>query len=343
MVIEAFADQGSDKWNQFIESHSRASLYHRTVWRDIIHQLFGHETHYLYVKSPTGQLVGILPLVRLRSRLFGDYLVSMPYFNYGGAVAETAAIEEVLMRRACALAEGLGSAHIEFRDTCQRDGHWPVRTDKVIMELKLPTSVEALWSSLGSKCRAQIKRPQKEGVEVIHGGLALLSEFYQVFSRNMRDLGTPVYPEKFFAAILEAFPQSASLVVVRHGSQPVAAGFLLGDKDRLEIPWASSVRKFNRIGVNMFLYWEALKIAIQDGYEIFDFGRSSIGSGTYRFKKQWGGQERQLYWHYWLKEGNKLPQLTPTSPKYKLAVMVWKFLPLFIANRLGPEVVKNLP
>ena len=93
----------------------------------------------------------------------------------------------------------------------------------------------------------------------------------------------------------------------------------------------------------MLLYWEALKWAVTHGYQIFDFGRSSIDSGAYRFKKQWGAQEKQLCWHYWLREGRKLPQLTPNNPKYKLAIKVWKTLPLFLTNRLGPLVVKNLP
>jgi FemAB-related protein (PEP-CTERM system-associated) len=191
--------------------------------------------------------------------------------------------------------------------------------------------------------RAQIKRPSKADVEVDIGGRDLLPQFYSVFCRNMRDLGTPVYPTAFFASILDVFPKSAFLTVVHLAGKPVAAGFLLGFKDRLEIPWASSLRKHNRLGVNMLLYWEALKSAIDKGYRIFDFGRSTRNSSTYRFKLQWHPTERQLYWYYWLRSGETMPDLTPDNPKYRLAVRLWRELPLAVTNFLGPRIVKNLP
>ena len=336
--------QGEERlWDAFVDTRSDASLYHRSPWRKLIHDLFGHETLYLYAVNAAGDWVGILPVVRLRSRLFGDYMVSMPYVNYGGALGLTAEIEAALMQEAGQSGQTAGVSHIEFRDSVGRAGAWKVRTDKVVMELTLPATHDELWNGFNPKLRAQIRRPQREQTEVIHGGAELLSQFYGVFARNMRDLGTPVYGQAFFAAIMAAFPASAHIVIVRHGQQPVAAAFLLGHRDRMEIPWASSLREYNQLGVNMLLYWEALQRAIAGGYKTFDFGRSSIDSGTYRFKKQWGAQPRQLYWHYWLAPGQDLPELTPSSPKYQLAIRAWKRLPLFLANRLGPHIVKNLP
>lgn len=282
-------------------------------------------------------------MIRLKSTLFGDYMVSMPYFNYGGAVAETATVEESLMRKGSELAEDLGCQHIEFRDTLGRNSHWTPRTDKVIMELALPTSVEELWSRLGSNIRRKIRRPQKEGAEILRGGKELVPDFYRVFSHNMRDLGTPVYPECFFASIMETFPDSASIVVIRLRGKLAAAALLLGFKNRLQMPWVSSIREFNRLMINMLLYWELLENAIENRYQVFDFGRSTVNSGTYYFKKQWGAKEKQLYWHYWLRDGQDLPQLTPNNAKYQLAIKAWQRLPLFIANRLGPRIVKNLP
>ena len=330
-------------WDAFVDTRPEASLYHRSPWRKLIQDLFGHDTLYLYATNAAGDWVGILPLVRLRSRLFGDYKVSMPYVNYGGALGLTPEIETALMQEAGQSGQIAGVSHIEFRDTVGRAGVWKIRTDKVVMELNLPASPDELWNGFSPKLRAQIRRPQREQTEVLHGGVELLSQFYEVFARNMRDLGTPVYGQAFFAAIMTAFPAAAHIVIVRHGQQPVAAAFLLGHRDRMEIPWASSLREYNQLGVNMLLYWEALQRAIAGGYKIFDFGRSSIDSGTYRFKKQWGAQPRQLYWHYWLASGQDLPELTPSSPKYRLAIRAWKRLPLFLANRLGPHIVKNLP
>jgi FemAB-related protein (PEP-CTERM system-associated) len=267
----------------------------------------------------------------------------MPFFNYGGAVGLSVEIEDALMKRAVGVAQDEECGHVEFRDSTTRAGDWSVRTDKVILELPLPASTEVLWSSLSSKLRTKIRRPQKEGAQVIHGGHELLPDFYHVFARNMRDLGTPVYPKALFHSILDALPQAASVVIVRLDGQPVAAGFLLGFKDRLEIPWASSVREFNRLKINMLLYWELLKVAVEGGYKVFDFGRSTMSSGTFDFKKQWGAEARQLYWHYWLAEGAAMPQLTPDNPKYRLAIRIWQHLPLFLTNWLGPRIVKKLP
>jgi FemAB-related protein (PEP-CTERM system-associated) len=246
------------------------------------------------------------------------------------------------MERAGRLAGSIGSRHVEFRDTRRRDG-WPMRTDKVIMELALPGSTDELWARFDPKLRAQIRRANKEGVQIVRGRGELLPEFYAVFARNMRDLGTPVYAARFFAAILAAFPQAASIVLCRHRGRAVAGGFLLQHRERLEIPWAASVREYNRFGVNMALYWEALRTAIEASCRVFDFGRSTVDSGTYRFKKQWGASPRPLFWHYWLDAGVALPQLTPGNPKYRLAIAAWQRLPVFVANRLGPALVKHLP
>lgn len=337
------SDADVPAWERFVAAHPRGSIYHSAKWASLIEDVFGHETRYWLARDPSGQLAGVLPLVRLKSRLFGDYQVSMPYFNYGGALGLSEEIEAQLMQAAAEQAAADGSRHIEFRDCQRRDGDWPAREDKVVMQLDLPADAEALWKAVGSKLRAQIRRPAKEGAEAVHGGAELLDEFYRVFSRNMRDLGTPVYPRRFFAAIIETFPNQVTLVVVRFRGEAVAAGFLLGQGDRVEIPWASSIKEHNRLGVNMLLYWHALKTCIERGFKTFDFGRSSVDSGTYRFKKQWGAQAVQLYWHYWLGRGGQLPNLTPNNPKYRLAIRAWQRLPLPIANRLGPHIVKNLP
>ncbi|MHB8346827.1 MAG: FemAB family XrtA/PEP-CTERM system-associated protein [Acidiferrobacterales bacterium] len=341
MKIKRLGADSAGEWDAFVDHHPQSSLYHRSVWHRVIHEVFGHEVIRFAALDSMG-VAGVLPLVRLRSRLFGDYMVSMPYFNYGGALARSEDIARQLMSAAAAEAGRVGCGHVEFRDTVAHEG-WVARTDKVAMHLALPGSVDQLWAALGAKLRAQIRRPQKDGAEVLRGGAELLSQFYAVFSRNMRDLGTPVYPRSFFEAILSAIPDSASIVLVRHRGRPVAAGFLLGFRDRLEIPWASSLREYNPLGVNMLLYAEVLRTAIETGYRIFDFGRSSIDSGTYRFKKQWGASAQQLYWHYWMADSREMPRLTPDNPKYRLAIALWQRLPVCIANGLGPMIVKYLP
>lgn len=330
------------QWDSFVESRPEASAYHRWQWRDIVTREFGCATHYLAAMDPAGTCRGVLPLVRLKSRLFGDFLVSLPFFNYGGVLAESSAADTALMEAAGALATRLGVSHVEFREQQPRPG-WPVRTDKAAMILELAPTVDGQWSALGSKLRAQVRRPEKEGATTRFGGVELVPDFYRVFSRNMRDLGTPVYAASLFRRITEQMPGAARIAVVYLHGQPVAAGFTLRHRDRVEIPWASSLREWNRVGVNMQLYWSVLKDAIESGVREFDFGRSSVDAGTYKFKAQWGAKPRQLYWHYWLNAGQEMPNLTPGSPKFALAIHAWQKLPVPVANLIGPWIVRNLP
>ena len=338
----ALVDDINDDWNRYVESNPAASIYHRAEWKELIRKTFGHRGYYFAARNNAGEIVGILPLIRLDSRLFGDFMVSMPYFNYGGAVAEHPQIEQQLMQAVADHVTDPGVSHIEYRDNIPRDG-FPARTEKVNMILPLPGSHDDLWQTFTPKLRAQIRRPQREKVQVLQGGEEYLKDFYAVFTRNMRDLGTPVYARSFFQHILNSFPDACRIMVIRLDNKPVAAGFLIGHRDTLEIPWASTIRDVNYLSMNMLLYWEVLKYAIENNFRQFDFGRSSKDAGTYRFKQQWGAQPRQLYWHYWLKQGATLPSLNPANPRYALAIKIWKKMPLSMTTWLGPLIVKNLP
>ena len=331
------------KWDAYVESHEQGSIYHLSAWQKLIKEQFGHNSYYLYSEDENNSINGLLPIVQLKSKLFGNYMVSVPYFNYGGTLASDKNISTSLMTKAGEVAKQYSASHVEFRDTQAYEGDWDLREDKVVMLLDLPTEVDTLWKDIGTKVRAQVKRPQREPVSTKRGGLDLLDDFYQVFAQNMRDLGTPVYSKSFFKSILETFPENAHIVCVYHNDIPAAVGFLIGYKNRMEIPWASALREHNKISVNMLLYWEVLSYSIEQGYAQFDFGRSTINAGTYRFKKQWGAKPTQLYWHYWLDEGQDVPKMNPDNPKYKLVIGIWQKLPVWLTKIIGPPIVKNLP
>ncbi|MFO0773255.1 MAG: FemAB family XrtA/PEP-CTERM system-associated protein [Nitrospiraceae bacterium] len=331
------------EWDRYVQAAPEASGYQLTAWRTVIARVFGHEAVYLVARDERGEICGLLPLVVLSSRLFGRFMVSLPFFTYGGVLATTEAVRSRLMEAAVEEATKRGLSHIELRQQSRLETIWPSKDHKVSMRLALPTDPEALMKQYPSKLRSQIRRPQKEGMVAEVGGIGLLDEFYTVFARNMRDLGTPVYAKGFFQAILEAFPQDAAICVVRWKGQPVAAGFLYRFRQMMEIPWASADRRYDRWSPNMLLYSTVLEYACRQGCQVFDFGRSSIDSGTYRFKAQWGAEPVPLHWYYWLKGGGPLPELNPNNPKYKLAIGLWQQLPLSIANLIGPHVVKNLP
>ena len=340
--IIAIDDSHRDAWDSYVHGRDDASFYHLYAWRDFYRDVFRKETHYLVALDERNQIQGILPLVRQKSFFFGDYMVSLPFFNYGGVIAENEWVRKELVKTAISIRTDIGLSHIEFRDKQPFKG-LPVRQDKVAMWLDLPDSEDALAKSLGAKRRSQIKRSQREHPMVLKGGTELLDDFYRVFSQNMRDLGTPVYSKVMFHEILHRFPKEAQIIVIRVQGQPAAVAFLFHHREITEIPWASTMRKFNAISMNMLLYWEVLRESIQRGSSRFDFGRSTMDSGTYRFKKQWGAKPVQLYWHYALGAGQEMPSLSPSSGKYDLAIKVWQHLPLWLTKIVGPQIVRNLP
>jgi len=341
--VRLFQAQDRDRWEDYVKRSPPATLYHQIGWKEVIERSFGHRGYYWLAEDPSGRIRGILPLVHLKSLLFGSFMVSLPYFNYGGVCAEEETVRSVLMEAAVEGAKRAGAAHIEFRQQAPVRADLPVKTAKVSMRLDLPASAEALFQSFDAKLRSQIRRPTKEGMEARIGGIEELDSFYEVFSINMRDLGTPVYSKTFFKNIMEAFPGISWIGTVYKGAMPVASGFLLGFRETLEIPWASSLSEYNPLGPNMLLYWTVLKFACDRGYRIFDFGRSTTGEGTYRFKSQWGAKPVPLHWYYWIRNGGTMPELNPGNSKYRAAVALWKKLPVALTKLIGPSIVKNIP
>lgn len=330
-------------WDRYVLESSTATGYHLTAWRQVVEQACGHQTVYLMARDSHGDVRGVLPLVALASRLFGRFLVSMPFLNYGGLDAADREVRECLLEAAAQEANALGASHVEIRQAQPLPIGWRCKQHKVSMRLALPGDFQTLFKSFPSKLRSQIRRPQKEGMTVKFGGADLLEEFFRVFSRNMRDLGTPVYGKAFFRTILETFPKETAVCSVFLKGRVVAAGLVYSFRDMMEIPWASSDRRYDRLAPNMLLYNAVLEYACQQGCKVFDFGRSTVNSGTYRFKEQWGAKPVPLYWYYWLKDDRPLPELNPDNPRYRLAISLWRNLPLPIANALGPHIVKYLP
>jgi serine/alanine adding enzyme len=342
-VVEASKDDEWERWDRYVLEHPMASGYHLTAWRLVMEAAFGHRTFYLIVRDGHREVRGVLPLVFLSSRLFGRFLVSLPFLNYGGLLVDTVEAREALLRAAVDLAGELRAAYIELRQQEMLTLEWPVKQHKVSMHLELPRDFEILWKAFPAKLRSQIRRAQKAGMTVRIGREEMLDDFYRVFSRNMRDLGTPVYGRKVFETILRTFPKDARLCVAYLAGWPTAVGFLYSFREMLQIPWASSDRRYNYLAPNMLLYSSALEYACQEGFRVFDFGRSTPGSGTYRFKEQWGAQPVPLHWYYWLSDGGPLPELTPQNPEYSLAISAWKRVPVTLTRIIGPAIARNIP
>jgi FemAB-related protein (PEP-CTERM system-associated) len=342
--VRIFKEEDRKEWDSYVMRASGSTCYHLIGWKDVVENSFGRKPFYLIEEDGENGIIGILPLVHLKSPFFGNFMVSLPYFNYGGICADNEEISEQLLKQAISMAINKNAHHIELRHTQNTCNGLPAKMTKVSMRLELPEKSDELWNSFPSKLRSQIRKPIKEGMYSKLGKREELNSFYKVFSANMRDLGTPVYSKKFFSNILEEFPESTWICTVyTRENRPVASGFLVGFKEGLEIPWAASLKDYNQLSPNMLLYWSCLEFACGSGYKVFDFGRSAPGEGTYKFKEQWRAKPVQLYWHYWLKNGGPLPELNPDNPKYKMAIDIWRKLPVSLTRWIGPHIVKNLP
>ena len=210
MGIRLLREGDKERWDRYVMK-SESSTYHQSGWKDVIEKNFGHRTYYLLSEGEGGRINGILPLVQLKSILFGNFMISLPYFNYGGIRCDNEEIGCRLMDEAVYIAKRENVKHIELRHTHSLGNGYPVKTAKVSMCLEVPGNAEDLWKSFTSKLRSQIRRPIREGMHVKFGREEELDGFYTSFSLNMRDLGTPVYPKDFFRDILREFPDATQI------------------------------------------------------------------------------------------------------------------------------------
>lgn len=319
------------------------SLSRHPAWLLVLSRGLRHEPYCLEA-ARGGETVGLLPLAYVRSVLFGRFLVSLPYLNTGGVLADDEPTAAALVDRAVELADQLDVRYLELRHE-QRLSHpalGPELTSKVHMRLALPRSSEKLWDGFSPKVRNQVRKGEKAGLRVHWGSEELLPEFFAVFAQNMRDLGTPVFGQGLFRAILRQFPGRAELCVVRLEDRPVAAALLAHGPGMTEVPSASSLRRYNATNANMLMYWHLLCRAIQRGQHVFDFGRSTVDSNTFRFKKQWGAQPAAAVWQYYLRSGS-ISDMRPESGRYQLVIRLWRRLPVGLTRLIGPWIVRGIP
>ena len=341
-ILLASTAEDGQRWQQYVDSLPQSSHYLRWGWKQVIRNSFEWSTFFLMAEEG-GRVCGVLPLAWQHSRLFGSFLTSLPFLNGGGILADSKAAEEALLGEAIDLARRLGAKHLELRFRHNPGLPLPVKTNKVAVTRAIGPDSEKMLQELPHKVRSDVRKAMKSEFTAELLGEDALNDFYRIFAINMRELGTPVYGKTFFREILRAFPNVTHICLVRYHGKPVAASFLMGYRDTIEAGWSASLYQYLPLKPNMFLYWSIFRLAGQRGYQLFDFGRSSVGSGTHRFKLQWGSQEVPLYWVYWLPEGVTPPELNPQNPRYRLAIAMWKRLPMSLTNWLGPMIARRLP
>ena len=336
--VETFT-AAAREWDDFALAQQGGTHFHRHGWLDVVRRVHGHEVMPLCVRAPDGRLNGVLPLVRVRSLLFGHYLVSMPFVSYGGPLGDDDAIR-ALVSHAAALADATGAGLLELRSARELPVDLAVSHRKITVVLDLAGDPEKVFAGFKAKLRSQVRRPQKEGVTVRFGA-DQVAPFYDVFAHHMRDLGTPAQPRSWFEALAAAFPGDAWFACAWHGGKPIAGGCGFRWGGEFEITWASALTAYNAMSPNMALYWGFIERAAQEQLAVFNFGRCTPGSGTHRFKQQWGTRDVPLYWYQQARSAAKTP--SPDDSAYSWGPRIWKRLPVGVATALGPRLVRGIP
>jgi serine/alanine adding enzyme len=337
--VERFTGR-PEEWDALARRSPGFTHFHLHGWRTVMERVFGHECLYLAAYDDSSTLTGVLPLVRVKSMLFGHFLVSMPFLNYGGPLGSPAAIV-ALVDHAAGIARAQHVKLLELRSRVPLPVPLPVSHRKITVLLPLPQSEPALMKQLDAKLRSQIRRPQKEGVTVRFGP-DQIGPFFEVFARHMRDLGTPTQPRLLFETIADIFPEDAWFGCAWYQGRPIACGCAFRWSDELEMTWASSLSAYKRIAPNMLLYYRFMERAIEAGIGTFNFGRSTPNSGTHRFKSQWGSRDEPLWW-YDLAAGDTVKTPSPDDAGYAWGPRLWKRLPAAVATMLGPRIVRYIP
>jgi serine/alanine adding enzyme len=317
-------------------------LAHAPEWASVIERAYGHRPLYLTAVDGDGTS-GLLPAFVVRRPIAGTIVTSMPFLDGGGPCTASSTLAVGLVERLLSEARRVGAATVEIRSSVRLAIEWTPLEHKVNMTLPLPADPATLWSGFDKSVRNQIRKAEKTGLAVRPAGAEDLEAFYGVFAARMHELGSPVHALPFFRTIFEAFGDRAHLMLVQKGDEVVGGLIALAARETLVVPWASCATEFRALCPNMLLYWETLRLGCTLGFRQFDFGRSTRGSGTYDFKRQWGASEQQLYWYTIPLRPNQ--RVTPTadheSPVTKLAAL-WRHLPLRLTRQLGPRVRKYL-
>ncbi len=331
-----------EQWDAYVLQSPDATLGHDFGWQAVISKAYGHEVYYLMARRD-GRTRGILPLILVRSPFFGCSLTSMPFLDYGGVCADEAVVQTALIDQLNSLKEKHAAGWVELRHVKPVMELGPGRQDKVSMILDLTGGEEQIWKALPAKVRNQVRKAEKSGLTIQRGGKELLEEFYSVFAMNMRDLGSPVHSRAFFDHMANEFGPRLRVVLVKDKDFTVGGLISLVFKDTVLVPWASCLREYFPKCPNNLMYWNTIQESCAKGFKAFDFGRSSVGSGTYEFKRQWGAIPKQLSWQYLpAQQAAGGGGVSSSSFKYRVCLEIWRRLPVPLTVQIGPRIRKYL-
>ncbi|MEH0023170.1 MAG: FemAB family XrtA/PEP-CTERM system-associated protein [Desulfobacter sp.] len=338
--IEPFTTHDTGDWDAYVNGHPRGTVFHLTAWKQVVEKTFGHNSHYFLARCGQ-EISGVFPVFEIKSMLFGHSFISVPFAEIGGILADDTAVASGLLETVSLLSQNQRAACVELRNTTAMPALGTKDLYYNFSKEIFPDHDENL-KAIPRKSRAMVRKAIKNGL-VSETGRHLLPEFYDLLAVNFHRLGTPVFPKHLFESLLDGFGANAGILLVRtpHGA-PAAGVLYLMYKNRMMPYYAGSDFSFRQMGPNDFMYWELMRLAVEKGLQVFDYGRSKIGTGSFRFKKHWGFEPTPLAYQYVLNQGHEMPNLSPANPKYQRKIELWKKMPLGLTRIMGPWISKYL-
>ena len=340
IVIKRLDESATGKWDAFVESCGSATFFHRAGWKKVIEESFGHDCYFLYCEVD-GEWRGVLPLVHVHSRLFGNALISSAFCVYGGAAALDAEAESALYAEAETLAASLGVDYLELRLRSLVHPDWARKDDLYVTFRKtMDPDPEKNLAAIPRKQRAMVRKGLKSGLagELDDG----TDRLHRIYSESVRNLGTPVFSRKYFRMLKDVFGDDCEILTITHEGRPVAGVMSFYFREEVVPYYGGGTSSDRKLAINDFMYWDLMRRSCEAGYRIFDFGRSKRGTGAFDFKKHWGFEPEPLVHEFKLLGVDTLPEVNPTNPKYSLFISAWRKLPLPVANTIGPFISRSL-
>ena len=336
MEILEVTEEHAAAWDEFVLAAPEATFYHQYKWKTALEQAYKLRPHYR-IAMQGQQVRGVLPLAEVRSLRGSRSLVSTPFANYGGVLADDDEVAAALLAHGHSLIDTLQARRLEFKSLCQAEhAELAELLEYFSLVLNLDADSEVVWKGeFNAKVRNQVRKAEKNGVTV-EAGIGHFQSFIDILRLNLRDHGTPTHSAKWFSVLRELFADQMEVSMALIDGQPVAGVWMFFFRDTAIAHSGASRREHLHLCPNNLAYWNAIKLACERGCRYFDFARSRRTAGTFHFEKQWGATPRQIYYQYFLRPGEGVPDMNPDDPKYKLAVTMWRRLPLVVANRLGP-------
>ena len=327
-------------WDGFVLACPNATFFHRAGWQNIVRDVFGHDTYFLYAEAD-GHIQGVLALGHVNSWLFGNSLTSLPFVVYGGVAVLSSEAADVLELEAQQIARRLGVAHLELRNVNPRHVEWPTQGLYVTFRKEILPQEDANLQAIPRKQRAMVRKGIKNGlVSEIDSGV---DRFFDLYADNVHRHGTPAMPKRYFEALRAEFGADCDvLTVTASDGRALSSVMSFYFRDEVLPYYAGDDESARDLAANDFKYWELMRRSCARGLKLFDFGRSKQGTGSYSFKKNWGFEPTPLHYEYCLYKRDAIPQNNPSNAKYKLLIAAWRRMPIGLANWLGPHIVRNL-